>query len=145
MSEEKFVCNPGSPIAPVYQSRYDEKGDIVVEEVGKENLYDYIQSFKDSCDVNYLVKRYAAGDVDVLSRVQGVYADVTKMPKTLAESVQLQIDAERGFESLPADIKQKFDNNFVKFAAAAGSAEWFEKLGFEKKDVVKEEVKPVEP
>ena len=47
---------------------------------------------------------------------------------------------EEKFNALPAAIKQKFENNFRVWAAAAGTNEWLEKMGLNEKP--KEEVKP---
>ena len=82
---ERFHSNVGSPIRTTYSASYDDKGRIRLEESGTENLYDYIQSFAESCDIHVLLKRFANGETDVLSRVQGFYADVTELPQTYAD------------------------------------------------------------
>ena len=94
---ERIFQNPGSPVKVTYAPQYDKNGvlDLVVS--GQENLYDYIQSFAESCDIHVLLDRYRDGDASVLSRVQGFYGDVTDMPKTYAEVLNSVIAGENAF------------------------------------------------
>lgn len=116
----------GSPIKTIYSPVVNEDGSISLEESGKENLQDYIQSFAPECDISTLIARFANGDVSVLNKRQGVYGDFTQMPKTYAEFLQIQIDSKNYFDSLPVEVKHKFDDDANKFLAQAGSKEWFE-------------------
>lgn len=122
-----FVTNPGSRVRDVFVAKVDPYGNVDLEKVGEESIYDLIQSYRDSTDLNKLLQRYRNGEVDVLQRVQGVFGDFSKLPKTYAELLQLQIDAKNLFDSLPIDLQQKF--TFDEFLGKAGSKDWFEKLG----------------
>lgn len=124
--------HPGDPIKVTYSGRYDERGRVVLEETGKVNLYDEIQSHADSVDINLMIKRFAAGETDVLSKVQGVYGDITNMPTNLAESLNHIRACEDAFNALPVDVRAKFNHNLTEFLAAAGSDEFFDALGIEK-------------
>lgn len=55
--------------------------------------------------------------------------DATKLPKTFAEFLQLQIDRKREFDRLPVEVKQKFGNDVQQYMATAGTEDWFTKLG----------------
>lgn len=57
--------------------------------------------------------------------------DATKLPKTFAEFLQLQIDRKREFDRLPVEIKQKFGNDVQQYMATAGSKDWLDKLGID--------------
>lgn len=59
--------------------------------------------------------------------------DVTQLPTTFAEFLQMQIDRKREFDRLPVEVKQKFNNDLNQYMATAGSAEWFDKLGIDLK------------
>lgn len=117
---------PGDPIKTIYSPIVNEDGSISLKPSGKENLQDRIQSFAAECDINTLVARFAAGDLTALNKSQGMYGDFTDMPKTYAEFLQLQIDSKKYFDSLPVEVKHKFDDDSNKFLAQAGSKEWFE-------------------
>lgn len=128
----------GSRVKLTYSGHYDEKGRVVLEEVGKLNLYDEIQSHAQSVDIHTLLKRFTNGDPSALSSRQGIFADVTQMPQTYAEFLNKMITLENGFMSLPADVRAKFGNSFQQFLAESDGTGFAEKLGL----VVD---KPVEP
>lgn len=112
-----------------YRPQYDEKGHWELVPDGEENIYLLIQADKMSTDINVIMARYTSGETDVLSRIQGVYGDFTNMPKNYAEMLNNVIAGENLFRGLAPEIKEKFNNNFAEFMAAAGSDEWFSKIG----------------
>lgn len=148
-ARDRVFTDPGSPEHITYSGHYDEKGRVVLEESGRENLYDYIQSYAESCDIHVLMKRYANGDVDALSQKQGFYGDFLDFPKTYAEALNHMNEMERQFMALPVETREKFGNSFTEFLAASGEADFLDKLGIkaeEPKEVtsditVEEEVK----
>lgn len=121
--------NPGSPIRIIYSPVFDKQGRMTLEEAGKEDLYAYIQSHADSVDISVILARYQQGDVSALSRIQGTYGDFTQMPKTFAEALNTLIAAESYFNSLPVDIRAKFDHDFNQFIASFDSPEVLKKMG----------------
>ena len=54
----RFHCEPGQREHVSYGGHYDEKGRVVLEEIGRVNLYDEIQSHAESCDIHVLMDRY---------------------------------------------------------------------------------------
>ena len=76
-ARDRISSNSGDPIHVTYAGHYDEKGRVVLEESGRENIYDQIQSHAESCDIHVLMKRYMNGDVSALSQAQGHYHRVT--------------------------------------------------------------------
>lgn len=129
----------GESIKVTYSSKVNDDGTIELIPSGKEDWQAYIGSFADECDINTIVARFVNGDVNALSVRNGVYGDFTEMPKTYAEMLQLQIDAQNQFNSLPLDIKEKFNNDFNQFIATAGSEEWLNKLGFDLNNYIEKE------
>ncbi|WGL31292.1 internal scaffolding protein [Dipodfec virus UOA04_Rod_862] len=120
---------PGSPIKIVYSPRYDDNGVLDLVVTGQENLYEFIQSHKESTDIHVLLERYANGEEDVLSRMQGFYADVSDMPKTYAEVLNAVIAGEETFSRLPAEVKRRFDNSFAVWLASMDSPDFSERMG----------------
>lgn len=122
--------DPGSRVKVVYAPRYDEKGVLDLVETGeKEDLYGYIQSHKQSTDIHYLLNRFVNGEKDILSQVQGFYADASNMPKTYAEVLNAVIAGEESFARLPVEIKQRFDNSFAVWLSSFDSPDFAEKMG----------------
>lgn len=127
----RIFANQGSPVKVLYGGKYDSNGRVVLEKKGEENLYDYIQSFRDSVDLNVILARFSNGDVEALNKAQGFYADVTDFPKNMAEALNRINQAEEMFKSLPLETRQKFDCSFEQFLAQSGTEDWLNKMGFE--------------
>ncbi len=119
--ESPIRSNPGSPLKPdkllqLVDGRYE------LVEVGKSNLYNQIQSHKDSCDIYKLLERYQNGDVSALSQVVGQYMDITEAPKTLAEAYTFVGNAEKFFSKLPIKVRDAYDHDPSKFISDLGSS-----------------------
>lgn len=135
-ARDRVFSDPGSPEHITYAGHYDDKGRVVLEESGRENIYDYIQSFADSCDIHVLMNRYQNGDVTALSQKQGFFGDFLDFPKTYAEALNHMNEMERQFMSLPPETREKFGNSFSEFLAASGESDFLDRLGFKKESVV---------
>lgn len=140
---KELFTNPGDPIHQLYSPRVDSDGNITLVKAGVENTDYFIQSFAEETDINVLISRMQNGDFSMM-RSPGVYGDFSTMPKTYAEVLQLQIDATRLFDSLPADVKQKFDHDKNKFFAQSGTIEWYEKIESVLPDDIKSSIFPGE-
>lgn len=138
-ARDRVFTEPGSPEHITYAGYYDEKGRVVLEESGRENIYDFIQSHAESCDIHVLMKRYQNGDVDALSQKQGFYGDFLDFPKTYAEALNHMNEMERQFMALPVETREKFGNSFTEFLAASAEPDFLDRLGI-KKEIVTEPV-----
>lgn len=115
---ERFLSNPGSPVKILYGPEFDEKGRMNLVEKGRENLYDFIQSFKESVDIHVLLKRFANGETDVLSKIQGFYGDFSEFPRTYADLLNTVNEGEAFFNGLPVEVRSKFGHSFPVFMSA---------------------------
>lgn len=130
-ARDRTISNVGDRIKQLYEARVDNNGTIDLVEAGRENLYDYIQSFKESCDINTIVKRFASGDTDVLARRQATYGDFTQFPGTYADLLNTVIQGENYFNSLPLETRAKFNHSFREWMASMDNMQEFvEKMGF---------------
>lgn len=127
---------PGSPVRIVYSPRYSEDGVLDLVETGRENLYEYIQSHKESTDIHVLLDRFANGEEDVLQRIQGFYGDVTSMPKTYAEVLNAVIAGEETFARLPIEVKNRFNNSFSEWLTAMDKPDFAQRMGVSPVDQV---------
>lgn len=109
---ERFRSEHGDPIHITYAPHFDETGHYELVESGKINIYDEIQSHADSVDIHILLKRYAEGDAGALAKAQGVFMDVTGMPRTYAEMINILNDANAAFLTLPVEERAKYDHSF---------------------------------
>lgn len=139
---ERFCSESGERYKESFIGQYDENGQIVLKSTGTIDLQEKIQADKYACDINTIVKRYAAGDTDVLHRVQGSFIDVSSMPKSYAEYLNLSIRLKSDYDTLPVDIKSKFGNSFENYMLKFGSDDWYNALGIDLPETTI--VKPVE-
>jgi hypothetical protein len=144
----RFISNGGQRERILYQPMFDENGIMDLVEAGREDFYDFIQSHADSVDIHVLLARFQNGDVDALSRVQGAYGDFTNMPTSYAELLNRVNEGQSFFNSLPVDIRAKFNHNFAEFMAGMDKPDFLDKLGIkpEREPHQSQEEKPaVEP
>lgn len=111
----RVSTNPGQRDKILYTPKFDSNGVMELIEAGREDLYASIQSHKDSCDINLILKRYACGDVSALQKRQGMFGDFTDAPSSYAEALNSMIVAEQYFNSLPLETRAQFDHNFHRF------------------------------
>ena len=117
----RTTTNSGPRFNPTHKLQYDENGVACLVQVGKVDTYEYIQSWRDSCDIKVILERFQNGDVTALQRQTPLYGDFTQAPQTLAEHLQLLRDAEESFRNLPLDIRSQFNHNPAEFYASIGS------------------------
>lgn len=115
---DRVNCCSGERLVPRFRSEVTSKGEVTLIPDGEDNLYEYIQSFKESCDVNNIVARFARGDVDALNRVQGTYFDAVGMPTTYAELLNTVIAGRELYDSLPLEVKEKFGFSFERWMSS---------------------------
>lgn len=125
----KFVTNSGETERVVYTSKVMENGTILLTPCGKENIKEYINSFVDQTDINYIVQQLSMGNVSVLNNRSPMYGDFTEAPKDLRHAMQIMMDGEKAFYQLPLDVRQKFNNDFRQWLVTAGSESWLKNMG----------------
>lgn len=135
----RFYSNPGSREAEVYEIKIDNKGHKVLELTGTKNIYEDIQSYAEECDIKLIVARASAGDTEALNARQGFYADITNTPATLAEAQNIILKLSNEFDSLPTEVREKFDNSKEVFVHSYGTNDWAEKMGFVEHEAQKAE------
>lgn len=126
---KRFHAHHGSRIHKLYGAVYDENGRLGLEEKGEESIYDHIQSFADSVDIHVIMKRFANGEMDVLSKVQGFYGDFTDLPVDYAQLLNTVNAGERLFDSLPVEQRAKFGHSFNEFMTAMCDGSLMDRLG----------------
>lgn len=110
----------GSRVKVKYSSKYDKDGNIVLVEVGTEDVYDYIQSFAGSVDINNIMQRFNSGDSSALLKVQGVYGDFSDVPDNWSDVLNVLNEGRLIFDRLPKDIKEQFGNDFYRYVSSGG-------------------------
>lgn len=95
------------------------------------DIYNLIQSHREECEIENIIRRAVEGDYNALNAINGTYADITNCPSSIAEAQQYIINAKEEFEKLPKEIKAKFEFNPEMYIAEMGgnTEGWLEKMG----------------
>ena len=138
----RFYTSIGDPIVETFTGRYDKNGDLQLVSTGKENLYDKIQAEAAACDMDNILRRFANGDISVLSQSQGIYADVAGAPMHFTDALNMVRSVEAAFDEMSAEDREKYDNDWVKYGASLVNPQISAETDVvvEKPAVVKEEV-----
>lgn len=133
----RFMSEVGSPEVVTLKPVFDDRGVWHLVAVGRKDLYGEIQSHADSVDINILLQRFKNGDIDVFSRVQGIYGDFTDMPETMIDAVNRIEQGRLSFMALPAEVREYFGNSFETMLSAMGSTDFMDKMAevFAPKDI----------
>lgn len=108
----------GTEYEPTYKQDYDEKGVCELIVSGKTNTYEKIQSFAEDTDIYKIIARFVGGDVSVLDKNKGFYADVTEVPDTLSGWHNKIEEGKNIWNGLPTDFKTLFNNDLNQFVNA---------------------------
>lgn len=87
---------------------------------GEVNRQEYIESFHEAQDINVMIAKFLNGDTSVLNPNTGIYGDFTDAPTTYAEIFDRVEQCKKVFDSMPAEIKAKFDNSYESFWSQFG-------------------------
>lgn len=117
-SRPRFHTSIGNPVVEIFSGRYDKNGDLQLVKTGSENLYDKIQAEAAACDMDNILRRFANGDISVLSQAQGVYADVSGAPMHFTDALNMVRSVEDAFNQMPAEEREKYDYDWVKYGAS---------------------------
>lgn len=128
---ENSLCTPsGEKIITEHREEMDINGRRKLVKDRKINIYERIQSSKDSTDINNILRRAAEGDYNVLNMVSGNYLDIVDAPSSLAEAQRFVIKAKAEFDNLPKEVRAKFENNAEIYVAQYGTKLWQDSIGY---------------
>lgn len=118
-SKGEFKTAVGDFKRPTYKAVLGKDGAIEVEQDGVELTYEKIQSYKDSVDINVIIKRFATGDTLALEQRSGVYGDFVSVPSSYMEVLNSIVEARNAYEMKKPNVS--FDE-FIKNALKPVSA-----------------------
>lgn len=75
-----------------------------------------LQSFKEECDINTIMKRYQqTGVIDHVNRASPKFGDVEAVD--FQDALNLVLDAEARFAALPSEVRERFGNDPARLLA----------------------------
>lgn len=112
----RVVQPAGDRSHTLYSGRYTDTGHFILEESGKEDIYDKIQSHAASVDIHVILDRFRRGDIEALGDVsRSIYFDTVEMPKNYAHLLNIVNEGEQAFMSMPVEERAKYGHNFVQW------------------------------
>lgn len=136
----EVFSNPGSPIEEIWAMKLDKDGNEEFYVKGKTNVYEKIQMFKDSCDIEkLLIQVTETGDLSLINKTTPFFMDMEDMPENIFEAHQKILEAQNYFYELPLETREAYGNSFDRFLADFGTENWMKNLGLTKKEEIKKE------
>lgn len=80
------------------------------------------QSFKNECDLNHMMATYQRTGLIPQNKLPARYEDLSNATD-YQTAKNLMIEADAAFQTIPASLRKKYDNNAAKFLAALESGE----------------------
>nr|UXQ88112.1 MAG: internal scaffolding protein [Microvirus sp.] len=120
---------------PVYQP-------ITFKKVGRTKA-----EFKESCDVNYILKKYQKTGIHTQMIGSPDYGDFSN-PVDYQEALNIQKEAESQFLLLPADLRKQLDNDpqkFLEYVQDEKNIDHLEAIGLVQRWEEPEEITPPIP
>ena len=128
-SERPVLFTPaGSTEENVFQYEINKYGLKELVVTGTRKIQEEINSYREETEIENVLARCIAGDSSML-RPDGIYADVSKMPKNMIEARQAMQKLENTWNDLPLEIRNKYNNNLDQFIAEAGKESWMIDMG----------------
>lgn len=121
--KERVIAPAGSEIEDIYEYQIDNKGRKKLVKTGEKNIYEEIQSHLESTKIENVLARVAVGDYSDF-RPDGIYADVSEIPNNLVQAKQEMQKIENLWNTLPNDVKSKYNFDVNQFMAEAGTEAW---------------------
>lgn len=122
-----FISSPGSSVKIIYTPAYSD-GQIVLNESGKFDISEFIQSYADTTDMAFILSRLSAGDSSVLNVQKGFYGDSSLLSNDHRAALDTVISAQTYFDNLDKETRDKFHDNFVEWIQSAGTPEWVSRM-----------------
>lgn len=127
---EDFVSCSGDRYRYEYTGKVLDNGVIELVPNGKTDVYAQIQADAEANSIPAILARFENGDASGFD-ARPLYGDFTELPKTYAEFLQRQIDAQHVWDNLDPRQRARFDNDMNQFFVSAGTKEWIDKLAGE--------------
>lgn len=124
----KIKC---SHVRGVYGFKKNAEGKEELCKIGETNIYNEIQANRQGTEICDILRSLSRGDTSVLGQqsacdVDAAVRDMTKVPKNLIEAFSIAQNAQNTFNSLPAEVRKKYNNNIQNFLASVDDGSFIE-------------------
>lgn len=128
-THKRFNCCSGIREVDKQHLVINKAGYPVLETQGKTDLYAQIQSYKDTCDLEAILRTFDLGKLPALSFDDlGDLTDFTDAPKSAGELLKVVKDGELMFSQLPVGVRNEFNHSLYNFIGSFGSPDFVDRL-----------------
>lgn len=129
-----FKSPAGDLFHDVLTPSFRPDGTIELKVSDRIDIKKEINSHREETDMAFILSRLMAGDDSVLNPNPPMFGDFTQFPKSYVEMLNLVLDGERYFDSLPLDVRKNFDNDRGKWFATIGTEPWLSAMGLVRRE-----------
>lgn len=84
----------------------------IIKQIGEQNVYEKIQSYKDDVDIYNILKRFSeTGDSSLLNKRVGAFMDIADLPDNIHDFNKMLDDAAEKYKNLDDSIKENIFND----------------------------------
>ena len=114
---ERAFMPESDGLEPIYEKQVDKFGAVSYVDTGKKrNVYEEIQSYKDDCDINFIIARCVKdGTVSLLADNGKSSVDVSMLPDNFLDLWNMTQRLSSEFETLPVDEREAFNNSALLY------------------------------
>lgn len=115
--KERFpMPDTNKGIEDVYEKQVNKDGAVHFVKTGQRNLYEEIQSYKDDCDINFIIARCVKdGSVSLLADNGRSSVDVSMLPDNFLDLYNLSERLKNEFMSLPVEERDAFNQSAILY------------------------------
>lgn len=95
---QRYCVAVGSKLRDTYVAKYDDNHNRQFHHDKKIDQYARIQSFKDQCLIENIIKRCVGGDMSGLQQMSGMYGDISGMPSDPRSMHDLMLRSKEVYE-----------------------------------------------
>lgn len=140
---ERNYISSGNPIVEEYEHKKNKYGQKTLEKTGEKNLYKMIQEAYEDTKIENVLARVTTGDTSML-KPDGIYGDMSIMPRNMVEAQQIMQDLQNTWNKLPLDVRASYNHDIGQFVADSGSEKWELAMGLRKPEAPKTEAPKTE-
>lgn len=128
-TQKRCTCCSGTREVDKQHLVINKAGYPVLETQGKTDLYAQIQSYRDTCDLEAILRTFDLGKLPALSFDDlGDLTDFTDAPKSAGELLKVVKDGELMFSQLPVGVRNEFNHSLYNFIGSFGNPDFVSRL-----------------
>lgn len=141
---KREIATSGRPDRDDYEYDLDNLGKKILVQRGKTNIYEQIQEARPGTEIETILAQTSQEELNKTYEAAQNYLDTTELPENMIEARKAMNKLENIWNTLPMELKKKYNYSLEEYVTKSGSKEWLIDMGYIKeKTKTAEEVPPV--